>query len=70
MQCTVANPPSAKGQGKTLTVRIKTRLIERGETVTSVARKIGCARNTASLAINRGLFRQTLEKICQHLNLQ
>lgn len=49
---------------------VKKRLIDRGLTVTALARKIGLARNTVNIAINHpSMFKPTKAAIRRELNL-
>lgn len=51
-------------------LRVKTRLLELGLSVTDLAVQLGLNRNTVSLAINRGLFEPTRRRIASHLSLR
>jgi plasmid maintenance system antidote protein VapI len=49
---------------------VKTRLLELGLSVTDLAVQLGLNRNTVSLAINRGLFEPTRQRIAAHLSIR
>lgn len=51
------------------TVEVKIRLIQRGWTITDLARELGLKRNTVSLAVNRGLFTPTRRRIAKKLGI-
>jgi transposase-like protein len=67
---TVNNEPELR-QAKTLvSVRIKTRLLERGETIADWARKYGVSRTALSLAVNHPpLFKKWRNKLTADLGL-
>ncbi len=69
MQRATANTKNAKRQGD-FTLRVKTELLERGLSVSDLARNLGLSRNTVSLAINRGLYEPTRDRIKTHLSLK
>ena len=50
--------------------RVKIRLIQLGLSVNDLAAELGVNRNTASLAINRGLFEPTRLRIAAHLSIK
>lgn len=57
-------------QGKRETVRIKKRLLERGQTITALAPSLGYARNTVSMAINHpDKFPAVLAEVRKELGL-
>ena len=64
-----ANTARPKGQAD-FSKRVKIRLIELGLSVTELADQLGLNRNTVSLAINRGLFQPTRERIASHLSIR
>jgi lambda repressor-like predicted transcriptional regulator len=65
----VNRPKRARLQGKRETLRIKTRLLEQGRTITGLAKKTGYARNTVSMAINRLIFPAVLAAVRKELGL-
>jgi transposase-like protein len=67
---TVNNEPELR-QAKTLvSVRIKTRLLERGETIADWARIYGVSRTALSLAVNHPpLFKKWRNKLTADLGL-
>ena len=64
-----ANSTNPDTQGQ-FSLRVKIRLVELGLTVTDLAHKLGVNRNTASLAINRGLFEPTRRRIAEYLSIR
>ena len=50
-----------------LSVRIA--LLRRGQTLTELASMLGYARNTVSLAVNHGLFKEVRRRIMEELGL-
>lgn len=51
------------------TTAAKIALVQRGQTVSGLARKFNLARNTVSMAINRGAFPRVRALIAQELQL-
>ena len=51
-------------------LRAKLAMIKRGLSVAEVARQLGVARNTASLAINSGIYIPTRIRIAELLNIK
>lgn len=64
-----ANTKAKRNQGD-FTLRVKTRLLQLGMTVSDLAREEGLNRNTVSLAINRGLFEPTRQRIAARLGIK
>ena len=69
MQRTTANTKTVRRQGD-FTLRVKTALLQRGLSVSDLARDLGLSRNTVSLAINRGLYEPTRDRIKNHLSIR
>lgn len=44
-------------------------LLQRGLSISDLARELSLSRNTVSLAVNRGLYAPTRERISQKLHL-
>jgi DNA-binding NarL/FixJ family response regulator len=51
------------------TLRAKLAMVKQGLSVSAIARDLGLNRNTVSLAINRGLFTPTRQRVAQHLGI-
>jgi len=51
-------------------IAAKIAMVQRGLSVTALAKKIGCSRNGVSLAINHGLFKGTRNKVALELGLK
>lgn len=69
MQRSTANTPRAIPQVD-FALRVKTALLRKGLSVTDLATELGLARNTVSLAINRGLYAPTRQRIASYLSLK
>lgn len=64
-----ANPRTQRTQDA-FYLAVKTELVRRQSTVTSLARQLGLARNTVSMAINHATILPTVRrKIARHLKL-
>jgi transposase-like protein len=61
---TQKNVPQAE-----FSLRAKTQMLRLQLNVTQVARALGLNRNTVSLAINRGLYEPTRQRIANFLNI-
>lgn len=68
MQCSTANTQQSKQQAR-FALRAKTVMLQRNLTVTDIAKDLGQARNTVSLALNRGLFKPTRLRIAKYLGI-
>jgi plasmid maintenance system antidote protein VapI len=51
-------------------ITAKKRLLERRMTITALARKLGFARNTVSMAINHPILPTVRERVAKHLNIE
>jgi plasmid maintenance system antidote protein VapI len=60
----------AKPSQADFSLRVKVRLLERGLSVSALARALGLNRNTVSLAINHDLFEPTRKRIAEHLSIR
>lgn len=69
MQRATVNTKSASSPDD-FSLRAKIAMLEMGLSVAGVARKLGVARNTASLAINRGLYEPTRLRIAKLLKIK
>lgn len=65
-------PANSKAKPSQADFRLRAhyRLMELGLSVTDLAEKLGLHRNTASLAINRGLYTPTRKRIAAFLKIQ
>ena len=71
MQLATANSASAAGQAEIPAVVIKKKILEQGSSISEIARQLGYARNTVSLAIHHpSLFPAVRERVIEHLNLE
>ena len=68
MQRTSVTNKGAKKQ-EPFALRVKTALLLRGMDITELAKELGVARNTASMAINCGIYKPTAKRIAEYLNL-
>lgn len=50
-------------------LRVKMALLERGLSITDLARLLKLSRNTVSLAVNRGLYEPTRKRVAKHLSI-
>jgi len=65
-----ANTAPTTAQPERFRVDVKTRLLERGLTVTKLAADLGYCRNGVSIAINHPtMFRQLKLRIAKHLHI-
>jgi ribosome-binding protein aMBF1 (putative translation factor) len=48
-------------------LRVKVALLQRGETISDLAKSLNLSRNTVSLAVNRGLYEPTKKRIAKLL---
>lgn len=69
MQRPIANTKCNHRQGE-FALRVKVALLERGLSISQLADQLGLARNTVSLAINRGLYEPTRRRIAEKLALK
>jgi plasmid maintenance system antidote protein VapI len=60
---------SSKKQAERFRFQVKSELLARNQTITALARKLGYARNTVSMAINRHIFPGVILNIRQELGL-
>lgn len=68
MQRATANTKRTAPQGD-FALRVKMALLQRGLSISDLARELSLSRNTVSLAVNRGLYAPTRERISQKLHL-
>lgn len=59
-----------KARQEPFRITAKKRLLERNLTVSALARQLGFARNTVSMAINHPVFPTVRRKIATHLNIE
>lgn len=69
MQRTSANRKCTQPQAD-FALRVKVALLERGLSMTDLAKELGLCRNTVSLAVNRGLYQPTRDRIAKHLSVR
>lgn len=51
-------------------LRVKMALLKRGLSMTQLAVRLGVSRNTVSLAVNRGLYEPTRQRIAKELSIR
>ncbi len=68
MQRTTDNTKRTRAQEE-FALRVKVALLKRGLSMSDLAHKLGVARNTVSLAVNRGLYAPTRRRIEQFLKI-
>jgi len=69
MQRTSANTKCTHSQAD-FALCVKMALLKSGKSMKRLAQELGLSRNTVSLAVNRGLYAPTRERIAEHLKIQ
>lgn len=69
MQRTTANTMRTRPQAD-FALRVKMALLKRGLSMTQLAVLLGVSRNTVSLAVNRGLYEPTRQRIAKELSIR
>lgn len=68
MQRMTVNTNRTQAQGD-FALRVKVALLHRGQSISDLARHLGVSRNTVSLAVNRGLYEPTRQRIAKELKI-
>ncbi len=68
MQRALDNPNRTQRQAE-FALRVKVALLKSETSLAELARDLGLSRNTVSLAVNRGLYKPTRERIAAHLSI-
>lgn len=69
MQRTTDNTMRTRPQAD-FALRVKMALLKRGLSMTQLAQRLGVSRNTVSLAVNRGLYEPTRQRIAKELSIR